>query len=161
MGTEALIVRRAERRDLPALGALGARLVRGHYAFDPKRFMTPGDQLDDGYSRFLGSQLRNRDAAVFVAEWEGRVAGYVYTAIAPLSWEELRDEAGFIHDVIVDETLSRHGIGGHLAEAAIAWCRERGMPRVLLHTAEQNISAQHLFTKLGFRRTMIEMTLEL
>jgi RimJ/RimL family protein N-acetyltransferase len=35
------------------------------------------------------------------------------------------------------------------------------MPRVILGTAEKNERAQRLFTKLGFRRTMIEMTREL
>jgi RimJ/RimL family protein N-acetyltransferase len=32
---------------------------------------------------------------------------------------------------------------------------------VVLGTAERNPAAQRLFEKLGFRRTMIEMTLEL
>jgi len=48
-----------------------------------------------------------------------------------------------------------------LLEKAIEWLRERGMPRVILGTAEKNERAQRLFTKLGFRRTMIEMTREL
>ena len=34
-------IRRAEKRDLPALGRLGAMLVRGHHAFDPARFLAP------------------------------------------------------------------------------------------------------------------------
>ena len=34
----------------------------------------------------------------------------------------------------------------------------QGAPRVMLWTAEQNTSAQRLFARLGFRRTMIEMT---
>jgi RimJ/RimL family protein N-acetyltransferase len=46
-------------------------------------------------------------------------------------------------------------------EAAMAWLREHGAPRVVLGTAEQNAGAQRLFAKLGFRRTMIEMTREL
>ena len=39
--------------------------------------------------------------------------------------------------------------------------RAHGAPRVLLWTAEQNPAAQTLFGRLGFRRTMIEMTREL
>ena len=46
-------------------------------------------------------------------------------------------------------------------EAAIDWLRRRGAPRVVLWTAEQNDAAQRLFDRLGFRRTMIEMTREL
>ena len=44
---------------------------------------------------------------------------------------------------------------------AIAWLRSRGMPRAMLWTAEKNPGAQQLFTRLGFRRTMVEMTMEL
>jgi RimJ/RimL family protein N-acetyltransferase len=46
-------------------------------------------------------------------------------------------------------------------EAAIDWLRERGAPRVILWTATQNEAAQALFQRLGFRKTMTEMTLEL
>jgi ribosomal protein S18 acetylase RimI-like enzyme len=48
-----------------------------------------------------------------------------------------------------------------LIEKAVEWLRERGAPRVVLWTAENNAGAQQLFAKLGFRRTMIEMTREL
>jgi hypothetical protein len=34
------------------------------------------------------------------------------------------------------------------------------VPRVMLWTAEKNDYAQRLFARLGFRRTMIEMTRE-
>jgi ribosomal protein S18 acetylase RimI-like enzyme len=46
-------------------------------------------------------------------------------------------------------------------EAAIEWLRERGAPRVMLWTAQQNDGAQRLFDRLGFRRTMVEMTREI
>jgi ribosomal protein S18 acetylase RimI-like enzyme len=39
--------------------------------------------------------------------------------------------------------------------------QDRGAPRVVLGTAEQNEPAQRLFERLGFRRTMVEMTREL
>ena len=48
-----------------------------------------------------------------------------------------------------------------MLEATFAALQERGAPRVLLFTAEKNQSAQLLFERAGFRRTMIEMTREL
>jgi ribosomal protein S18 acetylase RimI-like enzyme len=159
--TDALVVRRAQREDLPVLGRLGGDLLRTHYAFDPHRFMAPGDDPESGYAWFLGTQIRSDDVAVFVAERDGNVAGYVYVGIEPQSWKELREEAGFIHDVVVSDTVRRHGVATALMEAAVAWLRERGVPRVILWTAQPNEGAQRLFEKLGFRRTMIEMTKEL
>jgi ribosomal protein S18 acetylase RimI-like enzyme len=92
---------------------------------------------------------------------EGAVAGYVYAGLEPMSWKELRDEAGFIHDIAVDPPARRLGIAAALMDAAVAWLKEQGAPRVMLWTAEQNADAQRLFARAGFRRTMIEMTREL
>jgi ribosomal protein S18 acetylase RimI-like enzyme len=154
-------VRRATRDDLPALGRLGAMLMRTHYAFDAHRFLSPGDTPEEGYAWFLSTQLAQDDVAVFVADQDGATVGYVYVGIEALSWKELRPEAGFIHDIAVDERARRTGIAGLLMDAAIEWLRQRGAARVMLWTAEQNLAAQRLFAALGFRRTMIEMTREL
>lgn len=135
--------------------------MRTHFAFDSKRFLPPGDTPEEGYAWFLGTQLTHEDVAVFVAEYDGNVVGYVYVGIEPLSWRELRPEAGFIHDIAVDEDVRRTGIARMLVEAGTGWLRERGAERVMLWTAEQNAAAQRLFAALGFRRTMIEMTKEL
>jgi ribosomal protein S18 acetylase RimI-like enzyme len=154
-------IRRAAAADGPALGRLGAHLLRTHYEFDPQRFIAPGDDPESGYAWFLASQLADDDVAVFVAEQDGQVIGYVYAGIEPHSWKELRDECGFIHDIVVSAEGRRGGVATSLLDAAIAWLTERGAPRVMLWTAEPNEAAQKLFAKLGFRRTMIEMTREL
>ncbi len=156
-----MTIRRAERRDAPALGKLGAALMRTHYAFDPRRFLEPGEGAEEGYAQFLASQLRGRDSVVFVAERDAHIVGYVFAAIEPLSWKDLRDECGFIHDLLVADDARRTGVGDALLNAAIEWLRERHMPRVVLGTAAQNDNARRLFERRGFRATMIEMTLEL
>jgi GNAT superfamily N-acetyltransferase len=63
--------------------------------------------------------------------------------------------------VVVEDSSRRLGIATSLVEAATDWLRAHGAPRVMLWTAEQNPAAQNLFNRLGFRRTMIEMTREL
>jgi len=109
----------------------------------------------------LRSQLRDEEAVVFVAEKAGVVIGYVLAGLEPLSWKELRAACGFIHDVVVDEPERGAGVARALVEAAVAWLRARGAPRVMLWSAAPNVAAQRLFERLGFRRTMVEMTLEL
>jgi ribosomal protein S18 acetylase RimI-like enzyme len=161
MRPDPISIRRATADDAAALGRLGALLMRTHYAFDPQRFLPPGDAPEPGYGAFLRSQLRRDDVAVFVAERDGAVVGYVYAGLEPMSWKELRDEAGFVHDIAVDPSARHLGAGAALLDAAIAWLKEQGAPRVMLWTAEQNADAQRLFARAGFRRTMIEMTLDL
>lgn len=160
MSDRPFTIRPAADADLPALGRLGASLMRVHYAFDSRRFLAPGDDPESGYAWFLGTQLREADVVVLVAEQAGGVVGYVYAGLEPLSWKELRGAAGFIHDVVVEEHARHGGIATALIEAAIDWLEERGAPRVVLWTAAQNTSAQRLFAGRGFRQTMIEMTRE-
>jgi ribosomal protein S18 acetylase RimI-like enzyme len=159
-GARDLVIRRAESRDLAALGQLGALMVNVHHGYDSARFMVPGDDVAEGYAWFLGTELGREDVLVLVAEQAGTVVGYVYAGLEPQSWKELRAPAGFIHDVVVDEPARRHGVASKLLEAAAAWLESHGAPRVMLWTAEKNDGAQRLFERLGFRRTMIEMTRE-
>ena len=157
----AVHVRRATRADLPALGRLGAHLMRVHFEFDRRRFVAPTGNPEAGYAHFLGTQLEADDAVVLVAERAGAAVGYVFAGIEPFSWKELRDAAGFVHDIVVDQSERRSGIAGALMEAAIAWVREQDVASVMLWTAAPNEGAQRLFERLGFRRTMIEMTRDL
>ena len=135
--------------------------MRMHHAFDPKRFMAPGSDPERGYAWFLGRELERTDVTIFVAERAGEVVGYVYAGVEPVSWKELREESGYVHDLVVDEHQRRGGIATALMGAALSWLTARGLPRVVLWTAQQNDAAQGLFDRLGFRRTMIEMTREL
>ena len=161
-GEAGITIRRASEGDLPALGRLGAHLLRTHHAFDPARFMAPGADPEGGYAWFLGTQLAEPDAVVLVAEAvAGDIVGYVYAGLEPQSWKELREPAGFVHDIVVDEAARHRGIAEALMKAAMDWLRDRGAPRVLLWTAPQNVAAQRVFERLGFRRTMMEMTREL
>jgi len=154
-------IRVATLADATALGELGALLVRTHHEFDPQRFMSPFPGIGNGYGRFLTSQIGQDDAIVLVAEREGEVGGYVYATLEDRSWRELRDACGYIEDIVVGETARRSGVATLLMNAAFEWLRTRGAPRVLLLTATANTGAQELFTRLGFRPTMIEMTREL
>jgi GNAT superfamily N-acetyltransferase len=164
MSTSAsFLIRRATRADLPSLGRLGALLMRIHHDFDAKRFMMPGGNPEEGYSWFLGEQLEQDDAVVLVATRldGGEVIGYAYAGLEPMSWRELREACGFVHDVAVDPTARREGVATALMQAAIDWLKQHGAPRVVLWTAARNNTARQLFAQLGFRETMVEMTREL
>ncbi len=156
-----MVIRKAVPADRDALGRLGALLMDVHYNFDRRRFIDPGTDAAAGYAEFLVSQLDDSGSVILVAESEGAVVGYCYAGIEPLSWKELRDEAGFIHDLALEPSWRRRGAARALLGAAIEWFRERKMPRVMLWTSTENHSARELFLGAGFRPTMTEMTLEL
>ena len=155
------IVRRARPADLPEIGRLGALLVKEHHDFDPGRFMAARPETPEGYASFMSTQLEDTDVAVLVAEAGLDVIGYAYAAVEGYDYMALRGPAGVLHDIIVDPKHRGRGVGQLLIDAALEFFRSRGVPRVVLSTAERNEAAQRLFASKGFRRTMVEMTLEL
>ena len=154
-----LTIRPATASDLEPLGRFGGALMRQHHASDPRRFIQV-EHPEAGYGRYLVSQLSNPDSLVMVAERSGTIVGYVYADVETTSWRDLRGPCGFVHDVYVDESARHEGAGRALMRAAIAWIRSKGRSQVVLWTKTRNDHAQHLFAALGFRPTMIEMTLD-
>ena len=154
-------IRPASTADVRAMGRLGAVLVQTHHDFDAARFIAPSPQTPHGYGSYLGSQLAKRDVIVLVAEHDGEVLGYTYAGIEGYDYMELRGPAGVLYDIVVDPAHRGRGIGAALLDATLAELRTRGAPQVVLSTAERNDSAQRLFARAGFRRTMVEMTREL
>ncbi len=132
-----ITLRPATASDQEPLGRYGAALMRQHHAADPGRFILV-EHPDADYGRFLVSRITNPSSLVLVFEGEGAVLGYVYADVA------------------------RHlGAGRMLLGAAIEWIRSKGRSQVVLMTKSRNEHAHHLFAALGFRPTMIEMTLDL
>ncbi|HYW10998.1 MAG TPA: GNAT family N-acetyltransferase [Longimicrobium sp.] len=160
-GAPPAIIRPAVPADLPAVGRLGALLVRGHHGFDPQRFIPATNETEHAYAEFLGAQLRGTDVVVLVAERDGEVLGYAYAGVEDTDYMALRGPAGLLYDIVVDPAHRAQGVGRMLLDATMAALRARGAPRCVLSTAERNEAAQRLFARAGFRRTMIEMTHEL
>lgn len=155
------IIRPATVADLPAIGRLGALLVRTHHDFDPQRFIAATLATERGYASFIGTLLGAPAALVRVADQGGDVIGYTYAALEGVDYMVLRGPAGVLNDIVVDPAHRGSGVGRMLLDATLAALSALGAPRVVLSTADRNESAQRLFARAGFRRTMIEMTREL
>lgn len=153
-------VRRATFADLPRIGRLGTLLVEEHYDFDSLRFLATKNRTPADYAAFMSTQLDAKDIIVLVADINGDVIGYSYSAVEGYDYMSLRGPAGVLHDIIVDPDYRGRDVGRLLLESTLDALKSRGVPRVVLTTAEQNDAAQRFFARVGFRRTMVEMTRE-
>lgn len=164
MSDETFTIRAMTRDDLPAASKLAGMLVRMHHDLDSRRFLhLPNPEA--GYARYFAGELESDAVVLLVAERtsgadNGAIVGYAYGRLEPRSYNELLDACGKLHDVYVDEAARGNGLGEELVVGMVARLTAKGAPRVLLLTAIQNEAAQHLFEKLGFRTTMLEMTRE-
>lgn len=161
MSAPTISIRAATREDAPALGRLGALLVRAHHELDPARFIAATPRTERGYASFLATQVAEPEVVLLVAQSDDGVLGYAYAALGGTDWMALRGPAGVLHDLVVDPNHRGQGIGRRLLDAALAALAARGASQVVLSTAARNEAAQRLFERAGFRPTMIEMTREL
>jgi ribosomal protein S18 acetylase RimI-like enzyme len=157
---DAAEVRLATRADLPTLARLGAKLAREHHAMDPERFFLPDEPIEDGYAWWLGKELANPRAVVLAARSGNGVIGYAYGRIEPRDWNTLRDRCGVGVDLWVEPRARGAGIGAKLVQALADALAERGAARVVIDVAARNPEAARLFERIGFRPTMLEMTIE-
>ena len=156
-----ITVRAATTADLPAVGTLAGELVRMHHALNPRRFLLPR-KVEEGYRRWFARELKNSDAVLLVAvDRTGTVLGYLYGRFAEHDWQLLLDAHATLDDILVRDDARGRGVGKRLIDAFVGRARERGVPRVVLHTAVANERAQRVFHEAGFQPTMIEMTLDL
>lgn len=155
-----VIIRAAEARDLPAIAALAGMLVRQHHGFDAQRFMLIPN-VESGYARFFAGELSNPETVILAAEDAGNIIGYAYARLEPRDWNSLLDACGALHDIYVSDGARRRGVAKGLVDAVRERLRDKGAPRLVLHTASKNSSARQFFAALGFRETMLELTAEL
>ncbi len=164
MSDETFTIRAMTPDDLPAASKLAGMLVRMHHDLDPRRYLhLPHPEA--GYARYFAGELESDDVVLLVAQRTSgaevnAIVGYAYGRLEPRSYNELLDACGKLHDVYVDEPARGNRLGEKLVVEMIRRLGAKGAPRVLLLTAVQNEAAQHLFKKLGFRTTMLEMTRE-
>lgn len=148
------------KADLAAVSKLAEQLVLLHHSWDRTRFFTTPD-IARGYHRYFESQLGQDGVVLLTAEHDGVVAGYLFGTYEDRDWAKLLDAHGAIHDIFVDAAYRRKGV----AQALMAFAKERfhagGAQRVVLSSASANVQGQTLFKKLGYRPTMVEMTLDL
>ena len=94
--------------------------------------------------RAFRAVMARPDAALLVADAEGRVAGYAAL------WLEGRDAE--LGDLAVARDRRRSGLGRRLVEAAVEEAAGRGAERIFLQVRESNEAALALYRSTGFRR---------
>lgn len=94
----------------------------------------------------LASRYDAERDRILWAEVEGRVVGSI-----TVDGIDGHGRGAKIRWFILDPDLHGRGIGAHLIDGALSFCRERGYPRVYLQTFEGLAAAIKLYRRAGFR----------
>ena len=128
--------------------------VRAATLEDAERLADLATQL--GYASTV-AQMRERLAALpqdgchalFVAEKDGFVAGWVHVLLLPTLESEMRGE---VAGMVVDKSYRRSGIGRLLMERAEDWTREKGVRLIGLRSNIIRNEAHAFYESLGYSR---------
>jgi RimJ/RimL family protein N-acetyltransferase len=140
-----VIVRPAEPADAQGLQDLGDA-VSG----EPEGWLVTqnGWRSAADERRYLRAIRRYANAAVFVAEDDGRIVGRL--SIARDQHPASRHVADL--GLMVAASHRRRGIGTQLLEAAVEWARASGVRKLELHVFPWNEAAIKLYENFGFVR---------
>ncbi|KAF4407245.1 GNAT family N-acetyltransferase [Streptomyces sp. Ru87] len=131
-------IRRAERADDVALGALDRRTWSTLHAVQPQ---PPGPEAP-----FFDEQHRPEE--FLVAEAEGRIAGYI--RVVPPSPMPAHAHVRQIQGLAVDRWARGRGLARALLDAACREARSQGARRLTLRVLGHNTPARRLYESAGF-----------
>lgn len=98
----------------------------------------------------LALLLNRPEHAVFVAEAEGRIVGWLHVFLRPLVESDLAAEIG---GLVVAESFRRHGAGRTLVAQAERWAAAHGAQRLAVRCNAQREAGNRFYAALGFSTT--------
>lgn len=159
-------IRLATPADVPAVLPMVAKICALHEAWDAAKYGFVSNPARR-YERWLVEQATSNDSVFLVAEREpsanqqpGTLAAFLVGTIKTEIPIYRLQEFGFIHDLWVEPSDRKSGLGRQLTERALHIFAQKGVKQVRLDTAMANETARQLFQLCGFRPSTIELLVE-
>jgi GNAT superfamily N-acetyltransferase len=137
-------------RDAAALRALNVAHQDFSRSLEPS--WPPGEKVVDDYVAFLHREVAAHDGAIFMAEADGVMAGFVcvVAAMPPGAPDDPATHA-WVHDLFVLPAYRRRGLATALLSAAETFVRSLGAREMRLGVIDRNAGARALYARAGFR----------
>lgn len=143
-------IREFADNDAAALRACFIGLQDAERAFEPR--LRPGAEIADEYYGIVLEKCAAHAGAVFLAEVDGEIAGYV-SVLARVPYEDLDDPPGeyaYVWDLYVHAPFRGRGIARALLARAEAHARAHGASELRINALARNTPARELYRSCGF-----------
>jgi ribosomal protein S18 acetylase RimI-like enzyme len=99
---------------------------------------------------YIEQRLQNGDSVIFLAEEDGGALGFVqlYPSLASIPMRPI----WILYDLFVAPAARTSGVGRALMDRARQHAEETNAHQLILETATDNLTAQRLYEKLGYKR---------
>jgi GNAT superfamily N-acetyltransferase len=130
---EKMTIRRARLSDALRLAELSTQLG----------YPATGQEIVQRMKRMRPAAMH----AVFVAQWEQQITGWLHVSVTPLLEVPLRAE---VNGLVVDEKRRSAGTGAKLLEVAERWAVERGCKSVSVRSNVIRERAHEFYLRNGY-----------
>ncbi len=144
-------IRRAEARDLPALGALLEQVEMVHHLGRPDLFKNGGRKYHDGQ---LLEMLPDERRPIFVYDDEqDGVLGYAFCLLEDHAGDNVMTPIRtlYVDDICVFDHARGRGIGRAIYEYVREYARQIGCHNLTLNVWECNPGARAFYERMGMR----------
>ena len=151
-----VLIRGALTKDIPVIGRLLFQVHKVHSDARPDLFKPGAKKYTD---EELGEIVQGENTPVFVAELDGRVAGYALCIHKQfVNDNNMTDiKTLYIDDLCVDENIRGMHIGTKLYEYVVDYARKNGYYNVTLNVWADNKNAIKFYESLGLKAQKIGM----
>jgi ribosomal protein S18 acetylase RimI-like enzyme len=144
-----LSIREASIDDHQAISRLYAQVDGLHARGRPDAFQEPSEPRSIS---FLKERLAEVDAAMFVAEIDGAVVGFVFVKLGrpPVDPMHRPRVFAYVEEVVVLAEHRHRGIGKALVHRVEGWARDRKVDQIELVVWEFNEEARKFYESIGY-----------
>lgn len=104
----------------------------------------------DGAIEYIKTRLENEESIIFVVQDGQEYVGF--TQLYPTYSSVSMIKAWVLNDLYVEKNARGKGVGEMLLHKAEAFAKETGAKSLSLSTAPDNVTAQRLYEKNGYKR---------
>lgn len=147
-----VLIRRAVKADAESLAKLYTELEKDAVHYQPEHFV-----MSDGSSRLNNSMFEDDAQALFVAEENGDIVGFVHIVLLKAKDIPcLRPQRNiYIQDMVVTKAYRSKGVGSRLMSAVKEYAKANGAEFLRTQVFPQNEDGMRFYEKNGFSLKML------
>ncbi len=150
-----LIIRKATLNDLPVLLEFEQGVITAERPFDPT--------IKEGTIHYydINELITSPHSAVFVAESNGNIVASGYAKIKTDRHYLKHAYQGYLGFMFVSEPYRGKRLNKMIIDALLKWCKTQNIFEIRLDVYDDNIPAIKAYEKVGFKKHMINMRLDI
>ena len=148
-------VRKATLEDLPTLLSFEQGIIEAERPMDPTIKGGPINYYD------IAELITSDNSDVYVVEIDNEIVASGYVKIKEDRHYLKHDKHGYLGFMFVPKTQRGKGLNKLIVDVLLKWCKARQIHEIRLDVYDQNPSAIRAYEKVGFKKHMINMRLDI